>query len=121
MGEPSPTTTHGRAARRCQEPLADPNLLRPIMRQSRARCRHHKVSCSASFSQYQASPDFQGLADSTRRSYVPLIKRIEKAFGDFPLTALDRSPDPRYLLWPGVSRLRYRVGDAGRQIMLGLC
>jgi hypothetical protein len=35
---------------------------------------------------YQASPDFRDLADSTRRSYVPLIKRIEKAFADFPLT-----------------------------------
>jgi len=37
---------------------------------------------------YQASEDFTGLADSTRRSYVPLIKRIEKAFIDFPLSAL---------------------------------
>jgi integrase len=41
---------------------------------------------------YQASEDFTGLADSTRRSYVPLIKRIEKAFADFPLSALT---DPR--------------------------
>jgi hypothetical protein len=32
---------------------------------------------------YQASEDFRGLADSTRRSYVPLIKRIEKTFADF--------------------------------------
>jgi integrase len=38
--------------------------------------------------QYQASEDFRVLADSTRRSYVPLIKRIEKRFGDFPLSAL---------------------------------
>jgi len=37
---------------------------------------------------YQASPDFEDLASSTRRSYVPLIKRIERSFGDFPLTAL---------------------------------
>jgi len=34
--------------------------------------------------QYQASPDFMDLADSTRRSYVALIKRIEKKFSDFP-------------------------------------
>ncbi len=35
------------------------------------------------FQQYQASEDFRALADSTRRSYVALITRIEKRFGDF--------------------------------------
>ncbi len=38
--------------------------------------------------QYQASPDFTDLADSTRRSYIELIKRIEANFSDFPLSAL---------------------------------
>jgi hypothetical protein len=38
--------------------------------------------------QYQASEDFRGLADSTRRGYVALIMRIEKAFGDLPFSAL---------------------------------
>jgi hypothetical protein len=37
---------------------------------------------------YQASEDFRSLADSTRRGYVALITRIEKDFGDFPLSAL---------------------------------
>jgi integrase len=37
---------------------------------------------------YQASEDFLRLADSTRRSYVALIIRIEKTFADFPLAAL---------------------------------
>jgi hypothetical protein len=37
---------------------------------------------------YQASSDFTDLADSTRRSYIALIKRIEKKFSDFPLSAL---------------------------------
>src|SRR5262245_57478567 len=37
---------------------------------------------------YQASEDFRQLADSTRRSYVALIKRIEAKFGEFPLSAL---------------------------------
>jgi integrase len=37
---------------------------------------------------YQLSEDFRGLADSTRRDYAALITRIEKAFGDFPLSAL---------------------------------
>jgi integrase len=37
---------------------------------------------------YQASSDFTDLAQSTRRSYIALIKRIEKKFCDFPLSAL---------------------------------
>ncbi len=38
--------------------------------------------------QYQASSDFVDLAASTRRSYIALIKKIEKKFVDFPLSAL---------------------------------
>ena len=37
---------------------------------------------------FQVSEDFRGLADTTRRGYVALIMRIEKEFGDFPLSAL---------------------------------
>jgi integrase len=49
---------------------------------------------------YQASEDFRGLADSTRRSYVALIIRIEKAFGDFPLAALtDRRTRGVFMAW----------------------
>ena len=49
---------------------------------------------------YQASEDFRSLADSTRRSYVPLIVRIEKEFGDFPLTALtDRRTRGLFMAW----------------------
>ncbi|HEY4901296.1 MAG TPA: tyrosine-type recombinase/integrase [Terriglobales bacterium] len=50
--------------------------------------------------QYQASDDFTSLADSTRRSYVALIKRIEKEFGDFPLSALtDRRSRGIFMAW----------------------
>jgi integrase len=38
--------------------------------------------------QYQASSDFTDLAISTRRSYIALIKKIEKKFSGFPLSAL---------------------------------
>jgi hypothetical protein len=38
--------------------------------------------------QFQASDDFTSLADSTRRSYAAMIKRIEQEFGDFPLSGL---------------------------------
>jgi integrase len=49
---------------------------------------------------YQASEDFRGLADSTRRGYVALIMRIEKEFGDFPLAALtDRRTRGVFLAW----------------------
>jgi integrase len=50
--------------------------------------------------QYQDSEDFRLLADSTRRSYIPLIARIEKAFGDFPLGALtDRRTRGVFMAW----------------------
>ena len=49
---------------------------------------------------YQASEDFRRLADSTRRGYVALIKRIESKFGDFPLAALtDRRTRGEFLAW----------------------
>jgi integrase len=50
--------------------------------------------------QYQSSEDFRGLADSTRRSYIALIKRIERTFGDFPLSALaDRRSRGVFMVW----------------------
>jgi integrase len=50
--------------------------------------------------QYQDSDDFRRLADSTRRSYVPLITRIERDFGDFPLSALaDRRTRGVFMAW----------------------
>jgi integrase len=49
---------------------------------------------------YQASEDFRRLADSTRRGYVALITRIEKDFGDFPLSALtDRRTRSVFMGW----------------------
>jgi integrase len=49
---------------------------------------------------FQASEAFTRLADSTRRSYVSLIKRIEKEFGDFPLAALtDRRTRGVFMAW----------------------
>jgi len=50
--------------------------------------------------QYQTSEDFRLLADSTRRSYISLIASIEKAFSDFPLSALtDRRTRGVFLAW----------------------
>ena len=60
---------------------------------------------------YQISEDFLRLADSTRRSYVALIMRIEKAFADFPLAAMiDRRTRGVFKEW------RDRVAiDSGRR------
>jgi integrase len=60
---------------------------------------------------YQTSEDFTGLANSTRRSYVALILRIEKAFADFPLAALtDRRTRGIFKEW------RDRIAiDSGRR------
>lgn len=49
---------------------------------------------------FQASEDFRGLADRTRKDYTANIKLIEKAFGDFPLSALsDRRSRGVFLAW----------------------
>jgi integrase len=49
---------------------------------------------------YQASEDFRGLQPSTRRAYIALIMRIEKEFGDFPLSALtDRRTRGIFMAW----------------------
>ena len=49
---------------------------------------------------FQASQDFLTLAESTRRSYVAIIKRIEKDFDDFPLSALtDRRTRGIFMEW----------------------
>jgi hypothetical protein len=50
---------------------------------------------------FQGSAEFQfGISPRTRRDYIKQIKRIERAFGDFPIKALD---DPRavdiFLKW----------------------
>ena len=50
--------------------------------------------------QYQDSEDFRALADSTRRSYIALIKIIEMRFGSFPLSALtDRRSRGIFMGW----------------------
>jgi integrase len=61
---------------------------------------------------YQDSEDFRGLAASTRRSYIALIKRIEKEFGDFPLAGVtDRRSRGVFLAW----RDRLAVNAGRRQ------
>src|SRR5215831_12489592 len=62
--------------------------------------------------QYQASEDFTGLAESTRHGYIGLVRRIEQAFGDFPLSALtERRTRGVFMSW----RDRYAVNSGRRQ------
>jgi len=49
---------------------------------------------------YQASGEFLRLAEATRKSYVWHIKRIEKEFGDYPLSGLtDRRTRGIFFAW----------------------
>jgi integrase len=49
---------------------------------------------------YQASAEFDGLADRTRLDYVKQIKVIEQSFGDFPLAGLaDRRTRGIFMAW----------------------
>jgi integrase len=49
---------------------------------------------------YQASGEFNGLAERTRADYVMQIERIEKEFADFPLSALtDRRTCGIFMTW----------------------
>lgn len=49
---------------------------------------------------FQASPDFTELAARTRKDYVKQILKIEREFGDFPLSALsDRRTRSIFLGW----------------------
>jgi integrase len=61
---------------------------------------------------YQQSENFCGLADETRRGYRLIIVRIEKEFGDFPLSGLtDRRTRGIFMLW------RDKVAaDSGRRM-----
>jgi integrase len=61
---------------------------------------------------YQASEDFRALAASTRCGYAARIIRIEKEFGDFPLSALtDRRTRGIFMAW----RDQFAVNSGRRQ------
>lgn len=53
---------------------------------------HHKGMLQEVFNAYQASPQFTGLADATRKGYARRLPAIEAEFGDMPIKALE---DPR--------------------------
>jgi integrase len=58
---------------------------------------------------YQNSGEFLGLAERTRADYITHIKAIEKAFGDFPLSALtDRRTRGIFMKWRDQLALRSR-------------
>jgi integrase len=65
---------------------------------------------------YQDSEEFRRPHDSTKRSYVSVIKRIEKKFSDFPLASLtDRRTRGIFMEWRdkiAEQSVRRQAGDA---------
>lgn len=68
---------------------------------------------------FQSSADWQDLADRTQHDYVRLIRIIEAAFGDFPISALsDRRTRSVFLDWRDKrARASRRQADYGWQVL----
>ncbi|TWD55340.1 phage integrase family protein [Agrobacterium vitis] len=68
---------------------------------------------------FQFSSDWDELADRTKRDYVKLIKVIEAAFGDFPLSGLaDRRSRAIFMAWrDGRAKASRRQADYGWQVL----
>ncbi|MFI0843532.1 tyrosine-type recombinase/integrase [Mesorhizobium sp. IMUNJ 23232] len=68
---------------------------------------------------FQASSDWDDLADRTRRDYVKLIKVIEKDFGDMPLSALaDQRARGEFMEWRDKrAKSSRRQADYGWQVL----
>lgn len=85
---------------RLQGELGTPEFMRSFNEAVAHKVMPSRGTLLSVLQQYQASEDFRGLADSTRRSYIALIERIEKSFGDFPLSALtDRRSRGTFMAW----------------------
>src|SRR5262249_9765255 len=68
---------------------------------------------------YQASAEFNGLAERTRFDYVKQIKAIEKELGDFPLAGLtDRRTRGLFMAWRGkLAATSRRQADYAWQVL----
>lgn len=73
----------------------------------------HAGTLQAIINRYQASLDFTGLAEETRKGYVRRIRKIEAAFGDMPVAALaDREVRGEFLDWrDGIAATHPREAD----------
>ena len=65
---------------------------RQLQRGGRQKDRAANRRCWRCCSVFRRAPNFNRISPRTRRDYIKQIKRIERAFGDFPIKALD---DPR--------------------------
>lgn len=68
---------------------------------------------------YQASSDFRDLRERTRSDYIKQIRLIERAFGDFPISALaDRRTRAEFLKWrDGLAARSRRQADYGWTVL----
>ncbi len=65
---------------------------------------------------YRASPDFQKLADSTKRNWSPWLDRIAEYFGDLSIAQFDRPERIR----PVIRRWRHGFADKPRSADYGM-
>ena len=65
----------------------------PIWKPAPPRLRHRLAFCRRCYSAFRRAPNFSTASRSgLRRDYIKQIKRIEQAFGDFPIKGIN---DPR--------------------------
>ena len=91
MAPCGPITGPGRADRRCAASRARRSLSPAYNEAAARKVIPPRGNLLSVLHDYQASEDFLGLAPRSRADYVGKIKLIEKAFGDFPLSAMTDS------------------------------
>lgn len=83
------------------------------------KSRPAKGALQSILNAFQASSEWDNLADRTRRDYVGLIKVIEKRFGDMPLAVLTRREARGvFMAWRDErAKASRRQGDYGWQVL----
>jgi hypothetical protein len=77
---------------RLQGELGTPEFMRSYNEAVARKATPTRGTLLSLLQQYQASEDFHALANSTRRSYIALIERIEKSFWRLPSFRTDGPP-----------------------------
>jgi integrase len=68
---------------------------------------------------YRSSPDFERLADSTKRNWRPWLDRIDEHFGDLRTRAFDKGDSAKKAIrkWRGQYSATPRTADYGLQVL----
>lgn len=90
----------GRGAPRLTGEPGSPEFIASYNAAHATRPEHHRGTLQVLLNDYQASPYFTEKAPRTRADYIKHIRRIEHAFGTFPIAALsDRRARGEFLRW----------------------